>query len=359
MSIRPEVRSHAAYSYKAPPPHEVKLDQNESPYDLPEWLKTRAFERLADVEFNRYPAMLAEPLKQILADLEGWSEEGLVVAGGSNILIQAAVAACAINRRVVTLRPTFPVYAIQARLLGADLSELPLEAGFELPVDSLLERLEQGEGVLFLANPASPTGNLHGEAELDTILQAAAHGWTVVLDEAYHQFAGSDLSHFARRYPHVASLRTFSKSFGLAGVRLGYLLAGSELASNVAKLLLPFSVSAVQVAVALSVLEAPEVARHYVEEVQRERPRIERTLAALPGVTAYSSRTNFVLFRVGDAATWHQELIRRGVLVRRQDALSGLEGCLRVTVGKPSENDLFLSAMREIAGSQAVEATSG
>lgn len=271
-----------------------------------------------------------------------------MVAGGSNVLIQAFVAACGLTQRVLSVAPTFSVYSDQARLLGAPLTEVPLAAGFALPVEALRRELQRGPGVLFLANPAAPTGNAFAEADVRALFEAAGT-WTVVLDEAYHQFAERDLLPLVRAHPNAASLRTLSKAFGLGGVRLGYALTSPDLAREVQKLLLPFSVSALQLAVGLTVLEAPEYVAARAKEVRLERERLQRGLEALPGVEVFPSQTNFLLFRVGDAAAFFDHLLGAGVLVRRQDHLPGLAGCLRVSVGTPAENGAFLAAARAAA----------
>lgn len=353
MTVRPEVRDLPAYSFTAydcP----VKLDQNESPYDLPERLKDEVVARLREIAFHRYPEMHAESLRAALARRHGWSEEGVVVAGGSNVLIGAFVQACGIGRRVLTVKPTFSVYPLQARLLGAALTEVPLAADFSLPRAALEAELASDQGVLFIANPAAPTGNLLPEGELRALAEAA-RGWTVVIDEAYAQFARSDMSALVRDYPHVASLRTMSKAFGLGGVRLGYLLAQPALAGEIQKVLLPFSVSALQVAVGLTVLEADDYVGARVEETLLERARVRAALVEM-GLHAFPSHTNFLLFRVRDAAAFYEGLKARGVLIRRQDGLHGLSGCLRVSVGTRAENDAFIEAARAVAETDAVKA---
>lgn len=354
--IRQEVRELPAYNFKAyscP----VKLDQNESPYDLPEPLKEKVLLRLGEAAFNRYPDLHADALRAALARHHRWPEEGIVVSSGSNVLIQSLVQACGIGQRVLTLTPSFSVYALQARLLGASLGEVPFGAGFSLPVRALKHELSLGQGVFFLANPAAPTGNLFGEGELRELIEAAPR-WTIVIDEAYGQFSGSDFSTLARDYPTVACLRTFSKACGLAGVRLGHLLAQPDLARQLQKVVLPFSVSALGVAVGLSVLEEPHYLKARVAETLRERERVFKALAALGGVHVFPSHTNFLLFRVAEAGRVYEELQAKGVLVRRQDGLHGLAGCLRVSIGLPEENDAFIEAVTQIVSQVVSEGVS-
>ncbi|HZW27552.1 MAG TPA: aminotransferase class I/II-fold pyridoxal phosphate-dependent enzyme, partial [Trueperaceae bacterium] len=151
----------------------------------------------------------------------------------------------------------------------------------------------------------------------------------------------------------VVLLRTFSKALGLAGARLGYALAAPELAVHLRKVLLPFSVSALQVAAGLAALERPEAVAQRVTAVVAERERLAAALRTFPGIEVFPSVTNFVLFRVDDPGAVHSGLLERGVVVRRQDHLPGLEGCLRVTAGLPQENDAFLRALEGVLAAEA------
>lgn len=352
MNIRDEVRQLEAYRFVAQPA-EVKLDQNEFPTDLPTDLRARAIERIAAADFHRYPEIHAQSLREAIGRSDDWDPAGVVVSGGSNVLIQAIVVAAGLSRRVITVRPTFSVYAIQARLLADSLTEIPLSAEFALPADAVIRELEHGSGVLFLANPAAPTGNRHADADVARIVQAAdPDRWTVVLDEAYWQFAGASHADLVRAHEHVLSLRTLSKAYGLGGVRLGYALGAPALVSHIQKVLLPFSISALQAAVGVTVLEEPNYVRERVRMVVEERERMAAALHRLAGVTVFPSVTNFILFRVADAPSVFAELLARGVLVRKQHGAPGLDGCLRVSVGLPTENERFLAAMDALMGQE-------
>jgi histidinol-phosphate aminotransferase len=354
MRLRAEVLGLPAYRFEA---HDadVKLDQNEAPEDLPEPLRQAALARLADRAWNRYPELHPQGLAAQLGDLHGWPADGVAVAGGSNVLIQAATIVAGIGRRVATVVPTFAVYALQARLLGAELVELPLGAAFGLPTESFEEVLSSGAGVAFVATPMAPTGNAVAPADLERLADAAGDRWLLVVDEAYGEFGGVDHDALARAHPQVVRLRTLSKAFGLAGARIGYALAHPDVASNLRKALLPFSVSTLQVAVAEAVLAEPDVVAARVARTVAERQRLWSALAARPDVDVFPSVANFLLLRVGDAAAAHAGLLERGVLVRRQDHLPGLAGCLRVSVGTPAENDAFLRAFDDVAAAAATQ----
>lgn len=347
MMIRDEVRNAPGYRFRAHP-HRVKLDQNEAPDDLPPEVRERAMEKMRSASWHRYPDMHATTLARLLAEREGWDPAGVVVAPGSNVLIQGAILAAGLGRRVATVAPTFAVYVDQARLLGVPLDTVPLlRPSFSLDVPAMRSVLEAGPGVAFLADPAAPTGNRLADADVAAVLDAASQNdWLTVIDEAYAPFDGRDRLDLVRERPERVSLRTLSKADGLAGVRLGYALCAPDTARQLEKVLLPFRVSALQAAVAEAVLEAGAPLRQArVKEIVRERDRMRAALTRLDAVHAFESSTNFVLFRVDDPEGVHRRLLEEGVLVRRQDHLPGVEGCLRVTVGRRDENDAFLDAL--------------
>lgn len=350
MNLRPDLLRTPAYHFSARP-QAIKLDQNESPYDLPEALKTKILRRLGTLDFNRYPEINGYSLRQRLAQKLNWPTEGIVLSGGSNILIQALVTAAGIGRSVLTVKPTFSVYPLQAGLQGAQLLECTLNKDFSLPLNELKNNLAREQGVFFLANPAAPTGNLFAVEDLERLALASADNWLFVIDEAYCQFSGTDFSYLAKKHPHVVCLRTFSKAFGLGGVRLGYALMREALAEQLQKAMMPFSVSSLQLAVGETVLEHGDYAEARVQEALSERDKLFAHLQSLPDLTPYTSATNFILFRVPDAKAFYKGLLERDIVIRRQDHLPRLEGCLRVSVGKPKENEAFMNASSELSHS--------
>lgn len=348
MVIRDAVRRLPAYRFSHHP-QSVKLDQNEAPDDLSAELRAAVLSRLSDVAFNRYPELHPVTLENAVAARHDWDPAGVVVANGSNVLIQALIILSGLGREVVTVRPNFAVYAAQARILGAELSEHPLDARFALPMAELLADLEAGSGVLFLTDPAAPTGNAHPPEQIAELLQAARRRgtWLSVIDEAYSEFTGRDHLSLIRATENSVALRTFSKAAGLAGARLGYALTSPDVATELRKVLLPFSVSALQVATALAVLERPEVQQERVARLVAGRHYLAEAMSSLPGTAVFPSDTNFILFRVDDPAAVHAGLLERDVVVRRQDHLPGAAGCLRVNVGSEAENEHFLQALAE------------
>lgn len=354
MTIRPDVRALSAYRF-TPRSGDgiIELDQNEGPLDLPRELRERALRNVATAEWNRYPDVHPVGIEQAVARTYAWDANGVVVTNGSNVLLQALTIVAGIGRTVLTVTPTFSVYGQQARLLGATLKEVPLADGFALPTAALLEAMRASSGVLFLADPAAPTGNALDPDGLVRLLEAGGDDWLVVLDEAYGDFAGSDHRELVARFPNAVSVRTFSKAASLGGARVGYGLMAPAIATEVRKAVLPFSFSVLQEAVARTVLEEPGYVEERVLMARAGRNRILTALRGMPGVQVYPSVTNFVLFRVADAEAVHEGLEALGIVVRRQDHLPGLEGCLRVSAGMPEENEAFIAALARVLSDPA------
>ena len=276
-------------------------------------------------------------MREALARHEGWDERGVVLAPGSNVLI---LGLCTAARTVLDTVPSFPYYRGGAEAAGTPWQGIPLGPEFELPTAALLEAMEGPPGVLFLPNPHAPTGRLFEPTDVEMLARKAAEkDWLLVVDEAYQAFSGSDYRPLARRNPHVAVLRTFSKSWCLGGIRAGYLLAAPEVAAVARACIPPFCLPAHTTAILLTVLESPGYVAPLVERVRAERERLRTALQEVTGWRVYPSSTNFLLVRTADAAQVQAALLERGVLVRRQDRTPSMQGCLRITVGARAEND--------------------
>jgi histidinol-phosphate aminotransferase len=329
---------------------EIKLDQNESAEDFPAALKSLVLQQLADTEWHRYPDLNSETLMAHIASYEGWSPAGTVVTTGSNVLISLLIQLTALGGSVVTVKPNFALYGLDAALLGSALTELALRPDFSLDVDAIISALDSRSdpnggpaGVIYVPRPHAPTGSISDLQDLERLAQAS-DGWLLVIDEAYHQFAESDAKDLARRYPHIVLLRTFSKAWGLAGIRLGYALASDGVARQLRKLVPPFAVSVMQAVTARVALAHPEYMRDSVATTIRERERMLAAMRLHPTWTVMPSKANFLLIRTPSASKAFDDLLAHGVLVRRQDSHFMLDGCIRVTVGSREANDAFLKA---------------
>jgi histidinol-phosphate aminotransferase len=340
-AFKPHLASVADYPY-AKYEAAIKLDQNESPEDFPSDLKARALARLEKLAWNRYPELHAEDVRAALARHEEWPADGVVLSPGSNLLVLALAQAA---RSVLDTVPSFPYYKGAALASGTPHRAIALGDGFALPRAALLAAMAGPPGVLFLPNPHGPTGALFPGPDVEALaLRATERGWLLVVDEAYHAFAGTDARPLARANPNVAVLRTFSKAWALGGIRAGYLLASARVAAVARALVPPFCLPAHTGAILLTALEAPAYVASLVGRIRAERARVLEAMAAHPSWKALPTASNFFLVRTPDAQAAHAHLLAHGVLVRRQDHYPGLAGCLRVSVGAPAENDAFLAA---------------
>jgi len=344
--FRPEVLAEKAYHLDSYP-ELIKLNQNELPYDLPPNLKTELFRRLKEVALHRYPLPQPVRLKKAMAKRLRVDPKQLQFSNGSNVMIQAIISAAAGRGKVLTLDPTFSVYEIEAQLLGNRAIRVPLNReDFSLPLEKFLRTMrKERPRVIFVANPNAPTGNLFDE---DALLEIARKAKCLtVFDEAYFQFSGKTLLPRLKKLPHVALLRTFSKGFGLGGVRIGYLIARPDVSEQVQKLLLPYCLSVLSEETALFVLEKQDYFDGIIAATLKERDRLLAGMGTIEGIQVFPSDANFILFRTRDANACFAHLVKNGILVRNVSNKHSLKNCLRVSVGQPKENDVFLSALRK------------
>ncbi|GGJ57882.1 pyridoxal phosphate-dependent aminotransferase [Deinococcus roseus] len=349
QSIRKSVKDTPAYPFQAIDVP-IKLDQNENPYDFPADLKQEVARRILDTPFNRYPDLHADRLKVAIGKFENWNPAGVVVTPGSNVLLHQLTSLAGLRQKVLTVKPTFAVYTLEASILESDLTLVPLNPDFSLPVEALKAELQKGgPGLFYITEPHAPTGKLDSVAEVEALLEVAKeHGWLSVIDEAYYQFGGNDFRYAVEKYGNVIVIRTFSKAWGMAGLRLGYALTSVELATELQKVISAFNVNALTTVAVEVALENPGYVQKIADEQRSERDRMVSALQAHPTWTVYPSSTNFFLVRTPNAPEAYQELIKHGVLVRRQDSGFMLEGVLRVSVGTPQENDRFLEAALQV-----------
>lgn len=347
--VRAAVLRAPAYPF-TPIDAPIKLDQNESPYDFPSELKAEVL-RLVDAQgWNRYPDLNADTVRLHIAQYENWDPAGIVVTPGSNVLIQHLTALAGMGQQVLSVKPGFALYALDAQLLDASLQEIPLADHFALPSAELHTALRAGSGgVFYLNQPHAPTGSLAPREEVLSLLETAAERWLTVIDEAYVHYSPYSYRDSITAGSNRLLLRTFSKAWGLAGLRMGYALTTPALAQELQKLVAPFNVSAWASACIAVALANPQYMERAVSEAQSERQRMYDALSTHPSWTVYPSHANFLLIRTPNAQAAYQGLLARGILVRRQDSYFQLEGCIRVSVGTPEQNTAFLAAAMELA----------
>ncbi|MBI2901828.1 MAG: histidinol-phosphate transaminase [Planctomycetes bacterium] len=301
----------------------------------------RVAARAASLELNHYPSAISAALRAELARRHGVPPDQVIVGNGSDELIDFLTKAFVEPGDVVAMpTPTFVMYPFYARVNLARVVEVPLvRPGFDLDVDGLLRAKPK---LLFVASPNNPTGNAFPERDLDRLV-AEAPG-IVVIDEAYADFCGQDYTRNLRS--DLVVLRTFSKSFGLAGLRVGYAVGPAALVAKLECVKPPFSVGTFAEAVALEALRDPAFVRGSVETIVRERDRLAEDLKGL-GFHPARSDANFLLVEVGDGRGVREFLRGRRILTRDLADFPGLEGFVRFTVGSAEHNDRLLTALSE------------
>jgi histidinol-phosphate aminotransferase len=323
----------------------VKLDAMENPYALPPELRQELAERLSRVALNRYPDPSGGKLRELIARrMKVPAGMSVVLGNGSDELLQIVTMALARpGASVLYPTPTFVMYSMYAALTGMKAIGLPLREDFTLDAAAFIARMRKEQPALvFLAYPNNPTGTLYPEADVLAIVKAAEG--LVVVDEAYHAFAGRTFMARLGEFPNLAVLRTVSK-LGLAGIRLGYLAARPAWAEQFDKVRSPYNVNALTQATAEFMLERLDVLEEQAARIRREREVLGKALAGLRGVTVFPTAANFFLVRVADAAAVDAALRKQGVLVKNLHP--GIAQALRITVGTPEENRILLSALKE------------
>jgi histidinol-phosphate aminotransferase len=326
----------------------IKLDAMENPYRLPEGLRDEVGRVVAALAINRYPDPEAPELKARLRETFSIpAEAGLLIGNGSDEII--AIVAQTLARSGAAMlapEPSFAMYRMNALFTRMRYVGVPLNADFSLDLERFLDAIaEHRPALTFIAYPNNPTGNLFPEEGIARIL-AAAPGF-VVLDEAYHVFAGKTFMTRLREFPNLMVMRTVSK-LGLAGVRLGYAAAAPEWTREFDKVRPPYNVSVLTQFVAERVLAHAGALERQAEAIKAERAIVLDYLRDLRGIEAFPTDANFVLVRVRDADSVFAKLAARKVLVRNFNGSHPLlANCLRLTVGTPGENQLMLDALTE------------
>lgn len=348
--IKPEVRSLRAYSLS---PHRasVKLNQNENPWNAPARIRQETVRRLEACPWSRYPDFIPENLHARLAEFSGWRVDGIIAGNGSNELIQALLmVTVGPGKRVLISEPTFALYRQLSTVLGGEVTSVSLNPELSYDSNALVEAVSDLQpDVTIVCSPNNPTGCVLSDQDLRMLLKSTSG--VVVIDEAYHEFAGHSVVPLLRDHENLVVLRTFSKAMAMAALRVGYLLAAPELAAEIGKAVLPYNLNAVsQTAAEVAVELYEDELRPLVRKIIAERERLYGELGRIAGLRPVRSHANFMVVQSTiDPRNIFSELIKRDILVRDVSGYPMLTDYFRLSVGTPEENDLLLSALREIS----------
>ncbi|GAW29119.1 MULTISPECIES: histidinol-phosphate transaminase [unclassified Carboxydocella] len=334
-------------------PHElpwrVKLDANENPHPFPAPVLAEMLATLSTGLFQRYPDATASQLRVELAAYCGVEADQILLGNGSDeILHLVCQAYVGPGRQAVYGGPSFAMYAINTLATGGTPVEVPLDEEFNLELAPLLEQAQQpATGAVFICTPNNPTGNLVERDEIIQVLERTEA--LVVVDEAYYEFCGQTVVDLLPRYPQLLILRTFSKAFGLAGLRVGYALGNRELIRELHKVRQPYNLNAFSQLAALTALRHRELFVQQIETILKDKEELSRELAEIAGVKkVWPSAANFLLVEFDrPAQAVAAALAERGILVRFLGH-PRLTNCLRITVGTMEENRLLMANVKEV-----------
>ena len=348
LSVRPDLVGVAPY-VSPQRPARYRMNTNEAPYPPPEALVREVAGEIEAIALNRYPDRDATALLDAIAQHAGWSRDGIWVANGSNeVFMHLFLAFGGPGRKSLTFEPTYPLHTLIPAIAGTATIQRRRSDNFEIDLDDAIAtiRAERPE-IVTVCSPNNPTGGCSPVAAVEAMLDVAPG--LVIVDEAYGEFDMHDHScvSLLPDNPNLVITKTFSKAWRLAGVRIGYMLADPDLVRDLARVRLPYHLSAITQAVGVAALRHSSETLELVRSICSQRDRITVELQSL-GVTTFPSSANFVLFEVEDAQGVWAALLERDVLIRKYDEVPGLESCLRVTAGLPEETDAFLAAIKEV-----------
>jgi histidinol-phosphate aminotransferase len=349
--IKPGVRALDQYVVKGKPlsPSLIKLNQNENPFDVPESLKREAVERLITSSWNRYPDVFPGHLQQALSEYTGHPAEGILAGNGSNeLMYTVALAVISRGTKVLIAEPTFFLYEKIIRLCEGTIVPVPMRADMSYDPERIIETAKREHpSLIVLVSPNSPTAQSVSIDAVESIIRETDA--LVLVDEAYIEFSERpSVQRLIAAYDRLIVLRTFSKAFSLAGLRVGYLLTNTALCAELMKVKVPFAVNAFSASVAVSLLHNVEILAERIAYIKEQKKRVEDALRQIPGLRLFPSDTNFLIFRTEQCAdVLFGKLLNDNVLVRDVSTYPMLDKVLRVNIGTHDENSAFLASLKK------------
>lgn len=343
QNIKSEVRALGAYTLavtEAP----TKLNQNESPFDVPQDFRDEVMAQVAARAWNRYPDFHPADVLEGLGRLHGLDGRHVLLGNGSNELIQAVFGAIVgAGMAVAYPEPTFTLYAMMIAANQGVPRPVRLRADLSYDLEAFAAHADAQDAHLLLCTPNNPTGDTVSRAAVADLASRTPR--LVIVDEAYQQFGPDDLSGLVAAHPNVIVLRTFSKALGLAGVRLGYALAHPDLVTQIQKVKLPYNVGIFGLEVARAFLRDPHRFDAQAALIRQERARVAASLQSMPLDAVHVGAANFVLIRTARASALFTALLAQGILVRNVGGYPLLANCLRLSIGTPAQNDVLCAAI--------------
>lgn len=348
--LNPGLRHIGAYRVEGGQQADVKLNQNESPFDLPLWMKNAILDEFKHEAWNRYPDILPFRGIQAYADFVGLSPESVMMSNGSNEMLYTIFLAClSKGSKVVLPEPSFSLYEKLALLLQAEIVAVPMREDLRFDVREIIRRTrDENAGFIVLSTPNNPTSKSLSLEEIRWI--SAEVNAIVLVDEAYVEFSREEsaLGLLAEK-PNLIVLRTMSKALALAGMRIGFTMTNPELMAEIAKPKIPFTSSRLAEITLCHVLGNYRLVEEAVTYILKERERISAALKKLNGIRVFESDANFIIIKVSDAKKVFSFLAEEGILVRNVSGYPLMKNCLRFNIGLKQENDLLLEKLGKLS----------
>lgn len=343
LSPREAVRKTPSYHPPLAGRDGLRMDFNENTVGC----SPRVLERLRKVgaeELARYPER--GPVEATVAEALGAAAPELLLTNGVDEAIHLLCETyLEPGDEALIIVPTYSMYRIYMMAAGAQVISVAAGENFEFPTDDVCKRVTTRTRMIAVANPNNPTGAVASAEDLRRIASSAPEA-AVLIDEAYFEFYGQSMLDARHGFPNLFVARTFSKAYGLAGLRIGALIGDAEQMRSIRRVSSPYNVNAVALACLPEAIRDQAFIQRYVSEVRDSRGRLERALESM-GIQFWPSKANFVLARVGAAAAFVEQMRRRGILVRDRSSDQGCEGCVRITLGPRAHADRLLAALQE------------
>ncbi|BDU49623.1 histidinol-phosphate transaminase [Haliovirga abyssi] len=340
--------------YKVPDlDYNIKLDANENPYPMPEFLgeniKIDMEKEIFNALWNYYPDAQSKDLREELAKKLKLKKENIILGNGSDeLILNLMLTYVSKGKKVLIHTPTFAMYKITTQIVNGEVIEVPLNSeDFSINKDEMIKNVIKDDvAMTFITYPNNPTGNLFEEKSIIEIIEKAKG--LVVIDEAYSEFAGKSFVDKVSKYENIAILRTFSKAYGIAGLRIGYMVASEEVINEVNKVRLPYNINKITQIIALKVLKNSENMKKIVKDILEERERMEKELSEITEIKLYKSDSNALFFKTEKAEIIFSKMLENKILIRRFKG--DLKNFIRISIGRRDENDKVLNIIKELFG---------
>lgn len=327
----------------------IKLNQNESPYDLPDEIKDNILKKLKNTKWNIYPDFIPDWLYEKTAKFFNLSKENILIGNGSNEMIFTILAATLEKgKNVIIPVPSFAVYSLISSNINANIIKVPLNEDFLYDNNKILEHSKVKGSVTIICSPNNPTGTCMDKDSIENVINAS--GGIVIVDEAYIHFGGESVIDLIKKYDNLIILRTFSKAFGLAGLRIGMMVSNPALIKELSKVKLPYNINVFTMITLNEIFDNTYIFEDNVTKILNEKLFLERELKAFKDLKVIPSKANFFLIKFKDENLVFNELLKDGILIRDYSKSPMLENYMRISVGNHEENLALLKSLHRILG---------